>query len=97
MKQYTHKLFRVWINGTENETFQYLMEDTSKVVFRCAETMPDFERGTVANFEWQYRTSDADRNEGLSRIFSVNNAVLVYINHKIDMGYVPIIEYVFYK
>ena len=95
--KFARGLYSIKINGVENESFQYFSEDQNKIVFRCAEDVPHFVRGYVADFEWNYLLESSDHKKENGRTFYDKNTVLVYINQKHEYNEIPTMEYVFYK
>lgn len=79
-------------------TIQSFKEDEYKVLLKCAEEIPEFKRGLVCDLYYEFELYDLKSQEisGMRGDF-IRDLVLVYINKRADIEYLPQFEYVFYK
>lgn len=78
---------------------QYYDEDETRVVLRCAEYVPEFQRGFMCGFRITSYIRDSYNGERENKRYvdEVQNLLLVYINKGFDIDSLPSFTYVFYK
>jgi len=79
-------------------TVQYFNEVEDKVIIRCAEYVPQFEKGYVCDMVLKFQlVNEKGIKTDLPYYSHSNDLVLVHIRKRVGVGEIPEFEYVFYK
>lgn len=96
-------IVNVTVRNNKGESFiitstQYYEEDELKVIFKCAEEVPQFVRGYMCDFECVFDMFDksGQKTNDIKSVIN-RNLLLVYINKICGIENMPEFTYVFYK
>lgn len=77
---------------------QYYDEDETRIVLRCSEYIPEFQRGFMCNFKITSSIRNCRGEYENGKYFdNADNLLLVYVNKEFDANSLPNFTYVFYK